>query len=354
VVNWGDVFFDEAAVVPVGLSNVVDIAAGSRFNLALKRDGTIAAWGDDFLGALNLPVGLSNVVDIAGGCYHGLALQLDGGVVGWGYNSQGQTDVPQGLDDVVAVAAAYGFSMALKSDGTVAWWGGGYYNPTNAGLSLTNVAAIAAGEYHALALRDDGTVAAWGMNTTGQTDVPSWLTNVVAIAGGSDHSLALLNDGSPFVTRQPWTQTILSDTDAEFTVRCLGIPPFAYQWQFNGVNIQDATNAVLTISRASVSASGDYRCVVSNAVGNAISLPAALTVIATPHFMPALSGIDSNGRFTMYLSGLSGQRDIVIYASTNLMHWRPILTNAPVAGDVILTDPAAPNLPQRFYRAQER
>lgn len=354
VVNWGDVFFDEAAVVPTGLSNVVDIAAGGRFNLALKRDGTIAAWGDDFLGALNLPAGLSNVVDITGGMYHGLALQLDGGVVGWGHNSQGQTNVPQGLDDVVAVAAGYGFSMALKGDGTVAWWGGGYYNPTNAGLSLTNVAAIAAGTDHALALRGDGTVVAWGSNTSGQTNVPSWLTNVVAIAGGSDHSLALLNDGSPYVTRQPWTQTILGGTDAEFEVRCLGIPPFAYQWQFNGVNIQGATNAVLTISRASVSASGDYRCVVSNAVGSAISLPAALTVIATPHFVPALSGIDSNGRFMMYLSGLSGQRDIVIYASTNLMHWWPILTNAPVVGDVMLTDPAAPNLPQRFYRAQER
>ena len=31
--------------VPVGLSDVVSVAAGYGHSLALKRDGTVAAWG---------------------------------------------------------------------------------------------------------------------------------------------------------------------------------------------------------------------------------------------------------------------------------------------------------------------
>ena len=60
--------------MPSGLSNVVAIAAGWYHNLALKSDGTVVAWGDDWSdsGAANVPSGLSNVW-----------LSQQGGITAW-------------------------------------------------------------------------------------------------------------------------------------------------------------------------------------------------------------------------------------------------------------------------------
>ena len=50
----------------MGLSNVVAIAAAEELTLALKRDGTLVAWGQDYYGrSVTPPAGLSNVVAIA-------------------------------------------------------------------------------------------------------------------------------------------------------------------------------------------------------------------------------------------------------------------------------------------------
>jgi len=84
-------------------------------------------------------------------------------------------------------------------------------------------------------------------------------------------------------------------------------------------------------------------------------LPAALTVLRSrPQFVQAFSGITSNGDFNLYLTGLSGHGDIIIYASTNLMHWQPIFTNPPTLGALLITDFAATNWLQRFYWMQEQ
>jgi hypothetical protein len=63
--------------VPIGLSGVVAIAAGSRHSLALKGDGTVVAWGCagglDF-GQCNVPTDLSGATAIAGGEAQSLAV----------------------------------------------------------------------------------------------------------------------------------------------------------------------------------------------------------------------------------------------------------------------------------------
>ena len=354
VVNWGDSFFDPAVIVPAGLSNVVDVAAGDRFNFGLKRDGSLTAWGDNSRGQLNFPSGLSNIVDVTAGPDHALALRSDKTVVAWG-SSSGITNVPSDLSNVVAIAGGYGYSMALKADGSVVVWDIGSSGLTNIPSGLDQVVSIAGGARHGLALKRDGTVIAWGGNSSGQTDVPSWLTNVVAVAGGYTHSLALLNDGSPFITRQPWTLTRSSGMTAEFHVVALGLAPLSYQWQINGTNINGATSALLTLTNIPLGAAGSYRCIVSNAIGSATTLPATLIVLrSTPQFVQGLSGFDSNGNFDLYLTGLSGHGDIVIYGSTNLVGWQPILTNPPALGSLLITDPTAKKSPQRFYRMEER
>ena len=65
--------------------------------MALKRDGTIAAWGDNGWGQGTVPPGLNNIVSFGGGFAYSLALKSDGTVVGWGYlNYSGNSPVPTG------------------------------------------------------------------------------------------------------------------------------------------------------------------------------------------------------------------------------------------------------------------
>ena len=54
------------------------------------------------------------------------------------------------------------------------------------------------------------------------------------------------------------------------------------------------------------------------------------------------------------VDGARGTNVVKIYASTNLMDWEPVFTNQPTQGSVQFTDPAAINLPQRFYRATQQ
>lgn len=100
------------APMPAGLQNVVAIASGASFSLALKQDGTVVAWGYNDNGEISVPTGLNGVVAIAAGDYHALALKQDGRVVAWGYNRFGQCNVPP-LGRVVAIAAGGNHSVAV-------------------------------------------------------------------------------------------------------------------------------------------------------------------------------------------------------------------------------------------------
>lgn len=173
--------------IPIGLSNVVAIAAGGGANggfdgaasfrsFALKRDGTVVAWGSETsYRDLLPPPGLNNIKAISAGGMHCLALLSNGTVMAWGFNRQGEaTGVPtptssgvtnglviingQQLSDAVAVAAGTEYNLALKKDGTVVGWG---MNSFNFGVpaGLSNVVAIAAGDNYCLAITTNSAVA---------------------------------------------------------------------------------------------------------------------------------------------------------------------------------------------------
>ncbi|MGD9782102.1 MAG: MBG domain-containing protein [Kiritimatiellia bacterium] len=194
MVAWGH-DGDGECTVPAALTNVLAIAGGDKYSVALKSDGTVMAWGDSVNGKCNVPPGLADVVAIEAGDRHGVALRSDGTVVPWGNNAFNQTNVPAGLSNVVAIASKGFHTLALKSDGTVVTWGYNYYGQCNQPAGLTGVVAVAAGYYHSLALKSDGTVVAWG-GWNGQSNVPAGLTDVASIAGNGYYSLALKSDGT--------------------------------------------------------------------------------------------------------------------------------------------------------------
>ena len=225
----------EGKTVPTqvaGLSNVQQLASGLYHTLALKRDGTLVAWGNNSRGAVGdgstehraLPVALalSGVKAIAANG-HSLALKNDGTVWAWGENNRGQAggvagqhpSTPTqiaGLSDVKAIAAGVLHSVALKNDGTVWSWGHGIARgdgtmtdtavPVRA--NIDNVTAIAAGDSFTLALREDGTVWTFGVNAytqTGSTALPvpgqvAGLTGVRSIGASFGHRVVILADGS--------------------------------------------------------------------------------------------------------------------------------------------------------------
>ena len=218
----------------------IKIAAGYSHSLALRKDGTVWAWGYNGYGQLGdgttsekrSPVqvnGLSGVTAIAAGGSHSLVLKNDGTVWAWGANDYGQlgdgtttkkiTPVQvSGVSGIIAVACGESHSLALKNDGTVWTWGANWYGQLGDGTSagkrsavqvngLSGITAIVCGYSHSLALRNDGTVWAWGYNyygqlgdgtTTNKTTAvqASGLSGVTAIAGGSGYSLALKSDGT--------------------------------------------------------------------------------------------------------------------------------------------------------------
>jgi alpha-tubulin suppressor-like RCC1 family protein len=193
VVIWGNKqqstnhFTERLEIGRKPVTDAVGIAAGRTQALILRADGTVLSWGRGFHGETNIPAGLKNVVEVATGAFFSLALDKDGNVSGWGLHP---TD-SGGLGDVIAISASCR-SLALKRDGRVFSWSG-----TDGWVSrLTNIVAIAAGGgdfERNLALRKDGTVVAWG-----DEDVPQGLNNVTAIAVGEYHSLALKSDGTVY------------------------------------------------------------------------------------------------------------------------------------------------------------
>jgi hypothetical protein len=272
--------------VPADLTGVAAIAAGYKHNLALKTNGTVVAWGDNAYGQTDMPSGLSNVVAVAAGNIHSLALKTDGTVAAWGNDSYGQTDVPAGLSNVVAIAAGDSHNLAAKADGTVAAWGWNGEGETDIPPGLSNVVAIAGGYEHCLALQADGTVVAWGWNGEGETNVPAGLSNVMAIAAGAAHSLALVDASAPVILKQPSGQTVTSGTTALLSVSAVGVRPLSFQWQKDGVKLNDggnvsgSTTSSLSLSNVQEADTGAYTVIVTNIVGGVTSAPAALDVKA--------------------------------------------------------------------------
>ena len=246
------------------LTGITRLAAGEAHSLAVKEDGSLWAWGRNYYGQLGIGsnndhtipyqvhgpdnVGyLTDVVDVAAGAHHSLALKRDGTVYAWGRNWHGQLGIHSDNDHtipyqvhgpdnvgyltgIIQVAAGANFSLALKDDGTLWAWGeGGHgqlgihsdndhtipyqvHGPDNVGY-LTDVVDVAAGQHHTLALKSDGTLYAWGANGDGQLGIGSnddhtipyqvhgpddvgYLTGIIEVAAGQYFSLALRDDGT--------------------------------------------------------------------------------------------------------------------------------------------------------------
>jgi hypothetical protein len=124
---------------------------------------------------------------------------------------------------------------------------------TNASFTLTNVQGSQAGNYAVLVTNAFGSVL-------------------------SSNAVLTVVASSPTIQAQPTNQTVIVNDTATFNVTATGSLPLSYQWNFNGTNLDGATNASLTLTNVQFSQAGNYAVQVTNAFGSTSSSNAVLGV----------------------------------------------------------------------------
>ena len=168
-------------------------------------------------------------------------------------------------------------------------------------------------------------VALGDLNGDGRPDavVTSW---------GSS-SIAVLKNAAiptpPFITQHPTNRTVIAGAPVTFTSAATGSSTLAYQWRWNGTNIDNATNATYSIASAQAGLAGLYSVRVTNLFGAVESSNALLTVLPPPpvpviySFAPA----KARGGETVVLSGTNFS-DV---AASNIVYFgavRAVVTQA--------------------------
>jgi alpha-tubulin suppressor-like RCC1 family protein len=163
---------------------VVSIAAGANYSMALSADGTVTTWGYNSKGQLGnnsttnskvpLPVnstnGVSalygkNVVAVAAGDSYGLALCADNTVLSWGDNASGQLGNNTTTQSTVPV-------LVNMASGTSVLYGKTVLAITVGGNTRSSSRAFCA----------DGTLATWGNNAAGNLGNNSVTNSSVPVA----------------------------------------------------------------------------------------------------------------------------------------------------------------------------
>lgn len=180
-------------------TGAIAVAAGFRYTLALKEDGTVWGWGNNQYGQLG--VSKEGTYDYR---YYPVKAALPANVKIVAIDASTQRSIQMGF------SSSYR-SLALAEDGTVWQWGGmgsNTYIPKqveiSAGNVLGNIVAIAAGAENAVALDKDGEVWVWGdtvlQGAAGSTPVKLsslsavqflGMPKITAIAAGAGHTLLL-------------------------------------------------------------------------------------------------------------------------------------------------------------------
>jgi alpha-tubulin suppressor-like RCC1 family protein len=202
---------DKSSPVQIGTgtswSSVSVGGSGVPSSFAIKTDGTLWAWGNNYFGNLGIntssgyrssPVQIGTgttwskvfAVDTDSLTAQTFAIKTDGTLWAWGNNSGGRLGINNafnqssptqiGSNTWSNVAGRGSGTFGIKANGTLWAWGSHNRGTSGSGQesfdssspvqigTLTNWSKIDVGEYHAAATKTDGTLWLWGAGTYGQ------------------------------------------------------------------------------------------------------------------------------------------------------------------------------------------
>ena len=197
-----------------GGTNWKQVACGVIHTAAIKTDGTLWTWGNNYYGQLGInnltrkstPVqtlnGGTNWKQVSGGYGHTAAIKTDGTLWTWGRNDEGQLGTNATTNRCTPVQTFTGgtnwkqvscggdYTAAIKTDGTLWSWGNNGYGqlgtndttrrrtPVQTFTGGTNWKQVSCGSAHTAAIKTDGTLWTWGCN-----DLTAVLPNTVGALG---------------------------------------------------------------------------------------------------------------------------------------------------------------------------
>ena len=217
-----------------GGNNWKQVSIGGVNTAAIKTDGTLWCWGENWYGHLgdntidpkSSPVqtvaGGTNWKTVSCGYNHTAAIKTDGTLWLWGYDVYGQlgdnsttkksspVQTVAGGTNWKQVSCGYGHTGAIKTDGTLWTWGNNSYfegmlgdnttldrsSPVQTVAGGTNWKQVAAGYTHTSAIKTDGTLWTWGTNSYGNVGDNTTIDRsspVQTIAGGNNWKYVSLN-----------------------------------------------------------------------------------------------------------------------------------------------------------------
>ena len=166
----------------------VSVSAGWSHTCGVRRDGSVACWGEDEHGQAAPLAG--SFVSVSAGQWHTCGLRSDGSVACWGRDDDGQATPPAGSFD--SVRAGQWHTCGVRSNGAVACWGfdfDGQATPTAGSFD-----SVSAGWSHTCGVRSDGSVACWGSNWNGEATPPAGSFD--SVSAGNEHTCGVRSNGS--------------------------------------------------------------------------------------------------------------------------------------------------------------
>ncbi|QOY86264.1 InlB B-repeat-containing protein [Paludibaculum fermentans] len=198
-VGWTSPSVVATAPFPQNLTDVVSVSVGDYHFVALRKDGTVVAWGNNDQHQCDVPQGLTGVIAVAAGGLSTFVLKSDGTVLGWGYGPA-VSSVPAGVTDFVDIKNGSTTAVGVKADGTIQYWGSGIEIHTVMAGRARNVVEVAI-RYWSMALTADGSLLT--LNVDYRSMPPAGTPKGVTISTFGGTEAALTSDG----TMVNWSET---------------------------------------------------------------------------------------------------------------------------------------------------
>jgi hypothetical protein len=188
----------------------------------------------------------------------------------------------------------YSGNQTTPNEFSVAWNGNTLFDKVNLGnVGWTNIQFVVTATNNSTLLK------------FGERDDPYYL--------GLD-DVTVTQVFAPSISMQPTNLTVLSGSNAVFSVTANGSTPLKFQWQENGTNlanggnISGATTNALTLTGVTTNNNGNYSVIATNVYGATTSSVATLTVVLPPAIVtaPASQTVECGSNNVTFTASASG------------------------------------------------